>query len=160
MEQWNSDYGQIDRTRLNIVHRPLINISYNLRNTLAMNFRRGAVILAYLLFISAYACTVVLMLYIDFSSLPGRIKKSLPIFLHRTYNDSTNRIDLDVSTSFKNASSLIDFKDLGSNKKNVLLLIIVTTAPQRFDRRRAIRDTWWKHCAENQVGEPLILGLY
>jgi len=46
---------------------------------------------------------------------------------------------------------LINFKDLGSNKRKVLLLIIVSSAPQRFDRRQAIRDTWWKHCNGSQV---------
>ena len=47
---------------------------------------------------------------------------------------------------------LIDFKDLGRDKRAVLLLIIVTTAPARFERRQAIRETWWKHCSDgNQV---------
>ena len=35
-------------------------------------------------------------------------------------------------------------------KKNVRLLVIVTTAPQRNDRREAIRNTWWTQC-KNQV---------
>ena len=35
-------------------------------------------------------------------------------------------------------------------KKNVRLLVIVTTAPQRNDRREAIRNTWWTRC-KNQV---------
>jgi len=46
---------------------------------------------------------------------------------------------------------LINFKDLGSHVRKVLLLIIVSSAPQRFDRRQAIRDTWWKHCNGSQV---------
>ena len=33
---------------------------------------------------------------------------------------------------------LIDFKDLGRNKRAVLLLVIVSTAPARFERRQAI----------------------
>ena len=32
------------------------------------------------------------------------------------------------------------------NKVSVLLLLIVTTAPSRYDRREAIRQTWWKKC--------------
>lgn len=32
------------------------------------------------------------------------------------------------------------------NKESVLLLLIVTTAPSRYDRREAIRQTWWKKC--------------
>ena len=37
-----------------------------------------------------------------------------------------------------------------SRKKRVHLLIIISTAPQRYSRRKAIRDTWWSHC-KNQV---------
>ena len=33
-----------------------------------------------------------------------------------------------------------------AQKKNVRLLVIVTTAPQRNDRREAIRNTWWTQC--------------
>ena len=32
------------------------------------------------------------------------------------------------------------------NKVSVLLLLIVTTAPSRYERREAIRQTWWKKC--------------
>ena len=31
-------------------------------------------------------------------------------------------------------------------KENVLLLVIVSTAPSRMERREAIRKTWWKKC--------------
>ena len=31
-------------------------------------------------------------------------------------------------------------------QKNVTIIIIVSTAPKRFDRRMAIRETWWKQC--------------
>ena len=34
---------------------------------------------------------------------------------------------------------------------SVLLLLIVTTAPSRFDRREAIRATWWKNCDGAEV---------
>jgi len=53
----------------------------------------------------------------------------------------------------ENCVPLVNFKDLGSNKRKVPLLIIVSTAPQRFDRRQAIRDTWWKHCNGSQVNK-------
>jgi len=46
---------------------------------------------------------------------------------------------------------ILDFNDLGINKTKLLLLIIVSTAPQRVARRHAIRDTWWRHCTGNQV---------
>ena len=56
--------------------------------------------------------------------------------------------DLDIDETLH---QLIDFKDLGKNKRVVLLLIIVSTAPARFERRQAIRETWWKHCSGNQT---------
>lgn len=46
------------------------------------------------------------------------------------------------------AASMLNVSDLQEvrNKESVLLLLIVTTAPSRYDRRKAIRDTWWKKC--------------
>lgn len=37
-------------------------------------------------------------------------------------------------------------RDLGENKARVLLVTIVSTAPVRWERRDAIRQTWWKYC--------------
>lgn len=37
-------------------------------------------------------------------------------------------------------------RDLGESKTRVPLMIIVSTAPVRWERRDAIRQTWWKHC--------------
>ena len=31
-------------------------------------------------------------------------------------------------------------------KKRVSVIIIVSSGPMRFDRRQAIRDTWWEEC--------------
>ena len=31
-------------------------------------------------------------------------------------------------------------------KKDVTILVIVSTAPKRSDRRNSIRQTWWKEC--------------
>ena len=42
-----------------------------------------------------------------------------------------------------------------AQKKNVRLLVIVTTAPQRNDRREAIRNTWWTQC-KTQVWKNFI----
>ena len=39
-----------------------------------------------------------------------------------------------------------------TRKKRVHLLIIISSAPQRYSRREAIRDTWWSHC-KNQVSK-------
>ena len=40
---------------------------------------------------------------------------------------------------------LADLNELG-NKSQVLLLVMVLTAPARPDRRMAIRETWWIKC--------------
>ena len=40
---------------------------------------------------------------------------------------------------------LADLNELG-NKPQVLLLVMVLTAPARQDRRMAIRETWWIKC--------------
>lgn len=37
-------------------------------------------------------------------------------------------------------------RDLGESKTSIPLMIIVSTAPVRWERRDAIRQTWWKHC--------------
>ena len=63
----------------------------------------------------------------------------------------TDISETDDSDMNETLHQLIDFKDLGRNKRAVLLLIIVTTAPARFERRQAIRETWWKHCSGNQA---------
>ena len=41
-----------------------------------------------------------------------------------------------------------EFSDLNEErvKESVLLLIVVSTAPSRQDRREAIRQTWWTKC--------------
>ena len=35
-------------------------------------------------------------------------------------------------------------------KKNVNVLVIVSSAPKRIDRRQIIRQTWWKECKSNK----------
>ena len=52
-----------------------------------------------------------------------------------------------LAHSMLNMSSLQEV----DNKVSVLLLLIVTTAPSRFDRREAIRVTWWKNCDGAEV---------
>lgn len=49
---------------------------------------------------------------------------------------------------------IMDFEDMGDDKKKLQLLIIVSSAPQRLARRQAIRESWWKHCNESRVREP------
>ena len=126
-----------------------------------MRCRRTPIFVVYMLFISSVFCSVALMFYIQFSSLPQRFIKHHVHHRRLGCNPCiTNQGD--PADEGKQASHseqdtmplpLIDFKDLGSHKKKVLLLIIVSTAPQRFDRRQAIRDTWWKHCNGGQVSD-------
>ena len=75
-----------------------------------------------------------------------------PTVIMATVKYQTDINETDDSDINETLHQLIDFKDLGRDKRAVLLLIIVTTAPARFERRQAIRETWWKHCSDgNQV---------
>ena len=76
---------------------------------------------------------------------------TIPIVLMAPVKNQTEINDTDDSDIDETLDQLIDFKDLGRNKRAVLLLIIVSTAPARFERRQAIRETWWKHCSGNQT---------
>ena len=133
----------------------------------SLSRKRPSVIAMYSLFISAVFS--LLILYIQYSALPARLMKALPAADSNDTessvigeNDSTGkRSSIPIPTVHseteamddENLLPIMNFKDLGSRKKKVLILIIVTTAPQRFDRRQAIRDTWWKHCTGNQVSD-------
>ena len=46
--------------------------------------------------------------------------------------------------------TLSDLQEV-NNKVSVLLLVIVSTAPSRYERREAIRATWWKNCDGTEV---------
>ena len=67
---------------------------------------------------------------------------------YQTDNNETD--DSDINETIH---QLIDFKDLGRNKRAVLLLVIVSTAPTRFERRQAIRETWWKYCSDGNQAQ-------
>lgn len=133
---------------------------------LAMSCKHWTQYLVYLVFISAFTCSVVLMVYVDFCNLH---RAPLPRS-RKSFNEGNLSLvagqDVNISPRHKNVSStssiptesypgssvpLMDFKDLGNEKERVLLLITVGSAPQRLDRRQAIRDTWWKHCKQSQV---------
>ena len=78
-----------------------------------------------------------------------------PTVIMTTVKYQTDINETEDSDINETLHQLIDFKDLGRNKRAVLLLIIVSTAPARFERRQAIRETWWKHCSDGnqaQVG--------
>ena len=50
-----------------------------------------------------------------------------------------------VGSTVQRKLNVTDLREV-QNKVSVLLLLIVTTAPSRYDRREAIRQTWWKKC--------------
>ena len=52
---------------------------------------------------------------------------------------------------------MMNFKDLGNDKVRLLLLVFVNSAPHKFERRQAIRSTWWRHCTHSQVNKIFIL---
>ena len=82
--------------------------------------------------------------------LPNILSWSYSEHIDDPYGHSA-RPNLALNISANTGTPLLNFKDLGGNKAKVLLLVIVSTAPQRFARRQAIRDTWWKHCTGGQV---------
>ena len=88
--------------------------------------------------ILTFASSLMLMVYMHTSTRAGLPNESCPCFV----NEGTIHNDL---------IPLVDFEDLGSRKPRVLLLVTVGSAPQRYDRRQAIRDTWWKHCKHSKV---------
>ena len=78
---------------------------------------------------------------------PRRPKKDrlLPL---RVMFANAGKEDKERKTSFKWNSTEVPVADLRVkvNKPQVLLLVIVSSAPRRQDRRNAIRETWWKKC--------------
>lgn len=137
---------------------------------------RKPTLLCLLLFCS-FTCLMLWMIYVQFSTLPGYMFQPLRT-IDQSFNNSLMSIggvsrpnpetkDVDDVTlvsltnekprreteaiSNANLLPILDFQDLGINKKKVMLLIIVSTAPVRFERRQAIRGTWWKHCTGDMV---------
>ena len=111
------------------------------------------VIIVALTFVSVWTCITFVYFTITFHA-PTRAKHTPTVIMAATkYQTDVN--ETDDSDLNETLHQLIDFKDLGRNKTAVLLLIIVTTAPARFERRQAVRETWWKHCSDgnqSQVG--------
>ena len=54
---------------------------------------------------------------------------------------------------------LADLNELG-NKSQVLLLVMVLTAPARQDRRMAIRETWWIKCIREVLPALFVVLLF
>ena len=117
--------------------------------SLAMKCKQWTKRLAYTYtaFILTFASSLLLMVYMHTStSTRTRLRnESFPVSVdeEKIPNDSI---------------PLVDFNDLGNRKEQVLLLVTVGSAPQRYDRRQAIRTTWWKHCKHTPVN--MSIGVY
>ena len=124
-----------------------------------MIYNKRRVIIVALIFASACAWMVFVYFTITFHNQerPSELQNAptwantTPIGLMAPVKNQTEINDTDDSDINETFHQLIDFKDLRRNKRAVLLLIIVSTAPARFERRQAIRETWWKHCFGNQT---------
>ena len=70
----------------------------------------------------------------------------------RSSQSSTDLYWIDKNSVFRNFNITAP-----SVRKNVTILIIVSTAPRRSDRRQAIRETWWQDCKKTgNVSQTLI----
>ena len=124
-----------------------------------MIYNKKRVIIGALIFASAWAWMVFVYFTTTFHNQerPSELQNAptlantTPIALMAPVKSQTEINDTDDLDIDETLHQLIDFKDLGKNKRVVLLLIIVSTAPARFERRQAIRETWWKHCSGNQT---------
>ena len=126
---------------------------------LPMVYNKKRVIIVALIFASAWAWMASLYFTITFHNQkrPSKLQNAptwantTPIVIMAPVKNQTEINDTDDSDIDETLHQLINFKDLGRNKRAVLLLIIVSTAPARFKRRQLIRKTWWKHCSGNQA---------
>ena len=126
---------------------------------LAMVYNKRRVVIVALIFASAWSWMAFVYFTITFHNQerPSELQNTpawantTPIVLMAPVKNQTEINDTDDLDINETLHQLIDFKDLRRNKRAVLLLIIVTTAPARFERRQAIRETWWKHCSGNQA---------
>ena len=121
------------------------------------------IIIVALTFVPVWTCMTFVYFTISFhkqerpsevQNVPTRANTT-PTVITAAVKYQTDINETDDSDMNETLHQLIDFKDLGRNKRAVLLLIIVSTAPARFERRQAIRETWWKHCSDGnqaQVG--------
>ncbi|XP_068728368.1 beta-1,3-galactosyltransferase 6-like isoform X1 [Montipora capricornis] len=123
-----------------------------------MSWRRPSMKFPFPVLLYAFVCIVVLLVYIHFSILPGRFNGNVKRNDETTSSDAQSdgketRSDASVLTDYMHYTKLLpvlDFRHLGNKRTKVLLLIIISTAPGRFQRRQAVRETWWKHCRKNR----------
>jgi len=86
--------------------------------------------------------SLILMVYIHTSTRARLRNESFPV-------------GVDEGTIQNDSIPLVDFRDLGNGKRRVLLLVTTGSAPQRYDRRQAIRATWWKHYKPSPVNKSI-----
>ena len=124
----------------------------------AMSWRRPSMKFPFPVLLYAFVCIVVLLVYINFSTLPGRFNGNVKRNDETTSSDAQSdgketRSNPSVLTDYMHYTKLLpvlDFRHLGNKRTKVLLLIIISTAPARFQRRQAVKETWWKHCRKNR----------
>ena len=104
-------------------------------------------------------CSVLFTIYIIyFSTLPKIPRRnSSPRLPNISNKGCTSSSNSEASIPNANYVPIMNLrKRLGKNKKKVMLLIIVSTAPARIERRQAIRTTWWKHCIDDKVSAECV----
>lgn len=126
-----------------------------------------------LVFILAFVFSLFSVVYVHYYTLVVPLKQGSPSFVIKQDVDASHsctsaassasimhsiankkesfQLNTDDLSYSGKSIPLMDFKDLQKRKKRLLLLVTVGSAPQRFDRRQAIRDTWWKFCYEKKV---------
>ena len=113
--------------------------------------------------VGLFTLSVILVIFfvvINYNSFPRPLVKSLAAQSALRYNRLqplremfANASKVKVTEQRSNTAgstvqrklNVTDLQEV-QNKVSVLLLLIVTTAPSRYDRREAIRQTWWKKC--------------
>ena len=111
-----------------------------MRNTM----QKKAVIMAVMIFL-------ILLYFLSNDSMVdlGRNKYSKRSSKYATNLNYFNLISYDINYIMKNPIYANFSIKPNQFRKRVNLLVIVTSAPRRIDRRNAIRDTWWKSCQNN-----------
>ena len=102
--------------------------------------------------VGLFALTAILVIsfvVINYSSFPSPLVKYDRLQPLREMFANASKVKVAGST-VQRKLKVTDLKEV-QNKGSVLLLLIVTTAPSRYDRREAIRQTWWTKCDGTKV---------
>ena len=106
---------------------------------------------------------ILLVCYIVFdNNWSPKFINSAQKFIHSAIQSFFSKIEIETLPSQKPEDSFITFLKNHSvfktfnvsrvykKKKRVHILVIVSTAPKRRDRRDSIRQTWWKRCVQTK----------